>query len=907
MPPKKDTVESQNNELFTQILTTMEGQFASIRQDLTSSKETTSQMEQKYEALRQSTEATQTQIGGRLEQLEVMLAKFMQVNNHKSPPLISTVPPIPQHGASTSLSNGPHNNLGSAGKMPPHTPKRNLGPIFLDHESDPPYSNYKCPIPKLDFPTINGSDVVTWEEDCEFYFEVHQTPEMYKTRLATTHFSGDAREWYRGFKMDNPHPPWPILVAELKASFFGTQNDNPLEEFRKVIHVGKIDDYIKNFQKVRTRLMSTTKMKDTSFYLLAFISGLREEIKHTVEMCEPSCLNQAYKFAKQAELSLEGQDKRNKLMLRPMLNNSPNLRFMRLPETGDRKPLPLLPAPPTLGNTSTEIVPKMSFEQMRKLGLCYWCGEKYFQGHKCQKKRLNLMEGSELEEEMQCDDSLTEETIHCTEVEEPQFEHADISMCSPHGAAGSKTLKFKGFVQQLPILALIDSGSTNSFIHPSIVQLNNITTVPSPPMLVNTASGSQLLSELKCQPITFSLQGHQFEGAFRVLEVQGYDVILGMDWIAKVGLVVIDCVKGLVQLKQGDNTISLQVQGEVAEVKLCDGEVCISTEQKKGSDIIFAQLFVTQLGQVDTTISFSSQLTKLAPELQQVVAAYSTVFTDPTTLPPIRSTDHQIPLLHDTVPINIRPYRFSHFQKLEIEKIVEELLQTGYIRPSTSPFASPILLVKKKDQSWRLCVDYRKLNDLTIKNKFPIPIIDDLLDELHGAKYFSKIDLKSGYHQIRMCESDIHKTAFRTHMGHYEFTVMPFGLTNAPATFQALMNTIFQPHLRKFILVFFDDILVYSKTLADHVQHLSVTLQLLLDNRLFAKLSKCDIGTQKVEYLGHFITAEGVSTDPSKVEAMTSWPTPQNIRQLRGFLGLTGYYRKFVKNYGMMSRPLTDL
>ena len=257
--------------------------------------------------------------------------------------------------------------------------------------------------------------------------------------------------------------------------------------------------------------------------------------------------------------------------------------------------------------------------------------------------------------------------------------------------------------------------------------------------------------------------------------------------------------------------------------------------------------------------------------------------------------------------MNLRPYHYSSLQKDAIDSMIKDMLAQGTIQCSSSPYASPIVLVKKKDGTWRLCVDYRGLNKQTVKDKYPIPLLEDLLDELGGACYFSKLDLRAGFHQLRMTPEDVYKTAFKTHSGHYEYLVMPFGLSNAPYTFQGLMNHVFQEISRKFLLVFFDDILVYSSSWEEHLQHLHEVFAILRHQQLYLKASKCTFSATSIEYLGHFISAAGVSTDPKKIEAIRNWPTPSSQKQLRSFLGLANYYRRFIRGYSIISRPLTIL
>ncbi|XP_057811844.1 uncharacterized protein LOC131026086 [Salvia miltiorrhiza] len=300
--------------------------------------------------------------------------------------------------------------------------------------------------------------------------------------------------------------------------------------------------------------------------------------------------------------------------------------------------------------------------------------------------------------------------------------------------------------------------------------------------------------------------------------------------------------------------------------------------------------------------------TKKTMEDVEIVRDFQDVFPENLPgLPPDRQVEFTIDLEPGAAPVSKAPYRMGPKELEELKIQLQELLDLGFIRPSVSPWGAPVLFVKKKDGTLRLCIDYRELNKLTLKNKYPLPRIDDLFDQLKGASVFSKIDLKSGYHQLKVRHEDIPKTAFRTRYGHYEFVVVPFGLTNAPAVFMDLMNRVFHPYLDKFALVFIDDILIYSKNEEEHREHLRTVLQTLRDERLYAKFNKCEFWLKEVTFLGHIVSSEGIKVDPAKVEAVQGWKSPTTPNEIRSFLGLAGYYRRFIEGFSKIARPMTQL
>ena len=442
---------------------------------------------------------------------------------------------------------------------------------------------------------------------------------------------------------------------------------------------------------------------------------------------------------------------------------------------------------------------------------------------------------------------------------------------------------------------LVDSGATHSFISQEFIERVRIEMRPTEcSMIVSLPTGNSLIANRVYKRSKVTIASHEFEADLIVLDIHDFDIILGMDWLAK-HRATVDCHRKEVHISQ---------PGE-PEVIFCGERKILSTSL---INVMQANKMLRKAcqGYLVYAIEFSNREMQLAKV--PVVNEFCDVFAeDLPGLPPDREIEFEIELAPGTGPISIAPYRMAPAELKELKMQMEELLSKGFVKTSTSPWGAPVLFVKKKDGSLRLCIDYRQLNKVTIRNQYPLPRIDDLFDQLQGAKVFSKIDLRSGYHQLKVRREDVPKTAFKTRYGHYEFLVMPFGLTNAPAAFMDLMNRVFGPYLDKFVIVFIDDILVYSSSKEEHAEHLRIVLQTLREHQLYAKFSKCQFWLDRVAFLGHVVSAEGISVDPQKIEAVVDWKPPTNVTEVRSFLGLASYYRKFVEGFSKIATPLTKL
>ncbi|XP_042466024.1 uncharacterized protein LOC122048535 [Zingiber officinale] len=484
-----------------------------------------------------------------------------------------------------------------------------------------------------------------------------------------------------------------------------------------------------------------------------------------------------------------------------------------------------------------------------------------------------------------------------SEIPQPSSEVGRVYAVTREEAQRAEGSVFRGIISVYTFTAdlLIDTGSSHSFI--SRVFLGKIGRLPSRRthgLTVSLPSGEVLSISLEVKGCPLDFNGQTITVDLQVLEMVEFDIILGMDWLA-MNHATVDC---------GARVVTFRPPGLSSWVFFGTRSDRIAVISAMQARRLLAQ------GCQGYLLSMVKAGSDVLPQLSDVaiVREFPDVFPDELPgLPPKRQVEFTIELVPGTAPVSRTPYRMAPKELEELKVQLQELLDRGFIRPSVSPWGAPVLFVKKKDGSLRLCIDYRQLNAVTIKNKYPLPRIEDLFDQLKDTCVYSKIDLRSGYHQLRVGDADIPKTAFRTRYGHYEFLEMPFGLTNAPAVFMDLMNRVFLEYLDQFVIVFIDDILIYSRSEEEHMRHLRIVLETLRREHLYAKFSKCAFWLPSVGFLGHVVSSRGISVDPQKIEAITGWEQPKTVQEIRSFLGLAGYYRRFVEGFSSIALPLTRL
>jgi hypothetical protein len=481
---------------------------------------------------------------------------------------------------------------------------------------------------------------------------------------------------------------------------------------------------------------------------------------------------------------------------------------------------------------------------------------------------------------------------------------------TPYTAITTKRrlIEFWGQINGVGGKILIDTGAQSNFIDTDFVERSAQCRSPTPrASTVHMADGRDYPVEFVIKDAVIQVNEYVDRITLDEIPLSSYDVILGEPWLSDKNCVINWRQRQIVITHEGG---VLHLNAELPPPSQTSPTSAVLGGKSFARNISAAdELYIAVVQRVegDGLPLVPPLPPSYSPEAEWIGQQYDDVFIEPSTLPPHRDVDMKIDLQPGAAPPFQAPRPMSAPMLDELRKQLTKLQSAGFIVPSNAPYGAPVLFVKKKDGSLRMCVDYRALNKITIRNKYPLPRIEELLDRLRHATVFSKIDLRSGYHQLRITPSDTDKTTFVTRYGSYKFLVMPFGLTNAPSVFTQLMNNLLTDYIDQFVIVFIDDILIYSNNRENHDQHVRLVLDKLREAKLYANSEKCQFYQRSIEFLGHIVSADGISMDPRKVAAVVDWPQLTNQQDVRAFLGLAGYYRRFIDNFSAIASPLTDL
>ncbi|GAU42762.1 hypothetical protein TSUD_239250 [Trifolium subterraneum] len=694
---------------------------------------------------------------------------------------------------------------------------------------------------------FNPDGAVKWVEEVEIIFEAMECANENKLALGTYMLREEANQWWKNAKLRICNGAvvitWEMFNREFFNKYFpaDVKNKKVVEFMRLEQGNMSVAEYAAKFESLCAFSPHYNTPEAENDKCVKFESGLRPDIKHIIGFAE--IRNFTTLVAKARICDEDGKAKSN------------YFKAVRGKSQDRAKPYEVKGRGSARGGKGKE---KMDNDK------CYRCGKIGHRSFECKKeKEVCYNCGKEGHKSRECKATTPtcyncgEEGHKSPECKKPKKVTGKVFALNGEGADQVDNL-IRGtcFIHDTPLIAIIDTGATHSFISMDCMKRLNIPVYEmSSCMNIETPASGSVITRLVCRNCLVSVFGRHFGMDLVCIPLSGIDVILGMNWLV-FNQVHINCCEKTVIFPKSEESLSLMKGEELKESLNDHGELFM----------VFGSL----------KLEGGIKLEELP-----VVSEFSDVFPeDISDLPPEREVEFSIDLVPGTSPISMAPYRMSASELNELKKQLEELLEKKFIRPSVSPWGAPVLLVKKKEGSMRLCIDYRQLN---------------------------KIDLRSGYHQIRVKTEDVLKTAFRTRYGHYEYTVMPFGVTNAPGVFMEYMNRIFHSFLDKFVVVFIDDILVYSKTEEEHKEHLRIVLQVLKEKKLYAKLSKCEFWLEEISFLGHVISSRGIAVDPAKVDAVMKWGTPESVSEIRSFLGLAGYYRRFIEGFSKMALPLTLL
>ncbi|CAL5371561.1 unnamed protein product [Camellia sinensis] len=740
-------------------------------------------------------------------------------------------------------------------------------------------SKIKVPDPKAFAGNRSAKELENFLWDMEQYFKAAHVPEGEKVTITSMYLTGDAKLWWRTRVGDDARieiSTWDTLKKEMKEQFLPCNTSWVARDaLKRLKHAGSVRDYVKEFSS----LMLDIKNMSEEDKLFNFMSGLQNwaqlELRRLGVKDLPSAMAAAdglldYKLSKEPTTETSKSKKKGK------------------EKTGEKK------SGFRKGKEGSKYKHKGDSSQTnggKSNKGCFICDGPHRAKDCPKREKLNAMVAEDGKGE-----SDSEGPTRVNPLQLLNAIHVD-------KAPTTGLMYVKVTLAGTDIAAMVDTGATHNFMSEKVVQTLGLQVTQSASRIKAVNSAAQSVQGMASK-VSITVGDWTGRVNLMVVPLDDFDVILGNDFFVTAKVALMPYLGGILISDEDKPCFvagcSKSDKGKSTKRKTETlSAIQVHNGLKKGAETYLAALVEIK---PDLLVEVPDEVVEVLREFEDVMPPEL-----PKSLPPRRATDHKIELIPGAKPPAKAPYRMSPMELTELRTQLTDLLDAGLVQPSKAPYGAPVLFQKKQDGSLRMCVDYRALNKVTIKNKYPVPLVADLFDRLCKATYFTKLDLRAGYWQVRVAEGDESKTTCVTRYGSFEFLVMPFGLTNAPATFCNLMNDVFNDYVDQFVVVYLDDIVIYSESLEDHLSHLRKVFSRLREHQLYVKKEKCEFAQREIKFLGHVICKGHVKMDNRKVHAITDWQAPSKVTELRSFLGLANYYRKFIEGYSKKAAPLTDL